>query len=254
MTTPAVSAPVVSEMICSSTQYLTENSSNSVDYRPHRLFYNRGDQLLKWPIDTDEKLTCWHCIFEIDPQNAIPIPQSYDERTGKYTVKGVFCSFGCAKRYALEHYNSNTTILLMYLNQMAREVYSFFDPIKPAPPQSSLKRFGGPFTITEFRKFIESKSSQVELCEPPFVSNVMIYNAGFTDSSSQPEKSQAAMAASAAASVLVDENPQLKRPSLFENYLKKRTVETPTSNATVNETKQKKQKRGSLSVYFKTNN
>lgn len=251
-----IHVPITSEMNCSSAQYLTTGSSKQVKYKPHKLFCYKNNEKMKWPIQSQKQIQCWHCISPVSADKLIPAPQSYDERTGEYTVSGIFCSFGCAKRYILERCKSNTTILLMYLSQMAREIFSFYDPIKPAPPQSSLDLFGGPLSLEEFHEFTISQNfPTVELHEPPFVSHVMLYNTGYEKSSSidNNKMSKTAMAASAASAVLVEDNSKLKRPSLFENYLKKRTGNIPETTNFKSKTPSmsKKRRTRNLTDFFK---
>jgi len=99
----------------------------------------------------DNSPLCWHCChpFEVTPKITLPI--KYDDRKDIYTTMGHFCSWRCAKAYALEmathrKWEIISLLALMRLKMLGKYV-SFF----PAPKRCALKAFGGTMTIEEFR-------------------------------------------------------------------------------------------------------
>ena len=95
---------------------------------------------------------CWHCCHTI-PGMVIPLPVAYDDRKHSYTYMGQFCSWGCAKGYALDLQRMEWGHLLAMLK---RQVIGKRCPTVPAPPRRCLQVFGGSMTLEEFR----SKSNE----------------------------------------------------------------------------------------------
>lgn len=96
---------------------------------------------------------CWHCCHPI-PGMRIPLPIAYDDRTMSWTYVGQFCSWGCAKGYALDKQKLEWSQLLALLKR--RMVGGKFSSITPAPPRRCLSVFGGTMSLDEFR----SKSTE----------------------------------------------------------------------------------------------
>lgn len=103
----------------------------------------------KWPESTD--LCCWHCCHKFE---GVPIPATIkqDKRTSAIQVCGIFCSFNCSKKWILDKnsYSSGEQISLLHLIHK-RITGGHYTSIRPAPPRISLKMFGGPLSIEEFR-------------------------------------------------------------------------------------------------------
>jgi hypothetical protein len=100
---------------------------------------------------------CWHCChpFATPP---VPIPRSYDTRERCFVVFGNFCSLACAKGYTLDTPTFQSPQQINLFVKMAREVYGEADP-QSAPPRLSLKQFGGPYSIEEFRMPVSTAQS-----------------------------------------------------------------------------------------------
>ena len=116
------------------------------------------------PCDFD----CWQCCAPFDGP-PVPAPRSFDIKEGKYVVYGIFCSLSCAKGYLCEHVSFDHGQQINTLMKMARNVYGVKD-IVPSPERCALKRFGGPYTLEEFR----ANARQVVTRSPPFVCNYMV--------------------------------------------------------------------------------
>lgn len=115
---------------------------------------------------TDEQsssgLICWWCVHSLPCHPCIHLPIRHDEKTNKFVTKGNFCSWQCAKAYALDMNTSRSGEIQMILMMMRRRAFGKYTPLWPAPKREALKIFGGTLTIDEFRSF-------GGLVEPPMV-------------------------------------------------------------------------------------
>lgn len=145
--------------------------------------YNEFIENKSWLHST--KINCWWCCHNFDTV-PIGIPVKYNVNMNKFTVKGIFCTFGCMTTYnKLHKVSTKALIKFLYskltgcLNVPNKQDYkehlekildlSIFgnqdykdsyinglvqvssDRIQDAPHQSALKMFGGELTIEEFR-------------------------------------------------------------------------------------------------------
>lgn len=92
---------------------------------------------------------CWWCCH---PFNTEPLrfPHKYDDRTGRFSTSGNFCSWSCMKAYNLERPNNGSTT--MNIVTMRKKLYNSIGRIRAAPGRQMLNVFGGPMTIEEFRE------------------------------------------------------------------------------------------------------
>lgn len=157
------------EMVCSAP--LQQGPYQPVrTYISHHLFSAAG--VLVWPQHTD--IWCLHCCHGFSGV-PVPLPYDYSEERNEYSVSyGVFCSFSCAKGYAIEHPSHNSPNQMLYLQQLARNFYGITGPITPAPPRSRLKVFGGDLDIVEFRRLSGNEVITV-VHQPPMISWAMVY-------------------------------------------------------------------------------
>jgi hypothetical protein len=100
-----------------------------------------------WPQSTS--VCCWNCTCEFD---SIPIalPRAYQHNTFK-DCSGVFCSFNCAKRFALNS-SSVSYEKISLLTLLHKVVVGHTTKITAAPPFQTLKKFGGYMDIMEYRR------------------------------------------------------------------------------------------------------
>lgn len=113
----------------------------------YQILPKMSSKSIPWPVSTD--VHCWWCCF---PFTTRPIPLATNYSKGNFKVLGNFCSFNCAKTYLLKTYKDINLISLnvfLYRQMTGRKEYT---EIIPAPPRESLKIFGGPLTIDDFRK------------------------------------------------------------------------------------------------------
>jgi hypothetical protein len=112
-------------------------------------------------------IACFWCTEQFKNQPCI-IPER--EEGGTYKIYGNFCCPECAVSFLL----SETLDPHVRWERMAL-LYRFYsewytDRIFPAPPRESLKKFGGPMSIEQFRNTIHMKAVRVDIQMPPVVS------------------------------------------------------------------------------------
>lgn len=121
---------------------------------------NRKMEEVEWPVQSS--ICCWWCCHPFDTV-PVPLPVHYDDRYDMFSVRGNFCSWGCAKAYALHNRSplGNHSELLAMLR---RRVEGKCMSIKAALDRSQLAMFGGVMGITEFR---DASSTE---CKQPMIS------------------------------------------------------------------------------------
>jgi hypothetical protein len=153
-------------LVVSCKSFVHSKMTEGIKYLHHPIFggeqKTRGDP---WPQSTE--IACLHDghIFYTTP---IPIVRRYDSNRGVYYVHGVFCSANCAKAYIIEHEPNITTQRMIDFNRMLRECFEIKGLIKPAPPRTRIKLFGGPLSISQFRRMFRHLVIEEEIY-PPFV-------------------------------------------------------------------------------------
>lgn len=104
-----------------------------------------------WPESTS--VSCWNCTYGFDTI-PIPLPGKYDRATGKIKgCTGVFCSFNCAKRYAIgaSAQNANWMLQSSLLSVLHKRIVGKTVQIRPALPSIVLERYGGVVSIEQYR-------------------------------------------------------------------------------------------------------
>lgn len=127
-------------------QPINENKNREI-YEILHEFKNNIKQ--DWPKSTN--IHCWHCTYQF---NTTPLtcPLEYNDITKKFSVNGVFCSWGCVARYSIDNYKSLSLVNIMR-NEIIKKIgYGIQDTIPIAPPRYVLEKFGGPFKIEKFRE------------------------------------------------------------------------------------------------------
>jgi hypothetical protein len=119
-------------------------TSASVKFRLH----GSDDLIETWPTSCSE--LCWHCRHTF-PSPPASIPMQYDHANGTWHMKGIFCSFSCAKRHVLEMGLFNVASILLSMKKVA-SLFGVTGRIVAAPPLYALKSFGGYMDVEEFRK------------------------------------------------------------------------------------------------------
>jgi hypothetical protein len=117
-----------------------------------------------WPETTD--IACWYCCHSF-PHKPVPGVYKYNDRTHKFTIYGVFCSWNCAKADAVRGSGADKDWMLRssWLTFLRKQTEGHIRSIVPAPDRRLLQMFGGPMSIEEFRD--TSSHAVVQLKFPP---------------------------------------------------------------------------------------
>lgn len=111
---------------------------------------------------------CFWCCHPF-PWKACVLPISYDAYENMYTCEGHFCSPECAMAslYADPSVSDNSRwIRHSLLADLYRSLYTTRDLV-PAPPRTTLRLFGGPLDIEQFREYTASAEEMVAVHLPP---------------------------------------------------------------------------------------
>lgn len=103
---------------------------------------------------------CYHCHHNFNNKPFF-LPIDYNCELNRFKVTGNFCSPNCVKTYALNSKIYENKIYL--IGHMYRKLFGANYTIKPAPPNQTLKEYGGKLSIEEFRaNFDNSKQYSVK--------------------------------------------------------------------------------------------
>jgi hypothetical protein len=114
-----------------------------------------------WPTTSD--VACWWCCHTFDGV-PIPLPFRYEHHLDVFFVKGVFCSWPCAKTYNWSQNHMDSPSRSQYLFLLKKRTLGDLTPIKGAPHWSKLKMFGGTMTIEDFRNGGCTKAITSNVC------------------------------------------------------------------------------------------
>lgn len=138
-------------------------------------------ELFTPPSQTE--IACFWCTYTFE---GTPTFLPVKEESSTYHVYGNFCCPQCALSFLLnEHIDTHVRWERMSL---LHRMHKITGRLYPAPPRESLQKYGGPFSIEEFRKFIQEKKTRVDVQYPPMVSVLGILDTkpiDFYDSSLQ---------------------------------------------------------------------
>lgn len=109
-----------------------------------------------WPETTTA--ACHWCCHGF-PWTPIGAPVDTDDR-GRFVLRGIFCSFNCAKAHLWHSDTPRKARRIDLLMQLALRLYGgpkrggAYRGIVMAPPRQALRMFGGWMTIDEFRRSV----------------------------------------------------------------------------------------------------
>lgn len=96
---------------------------------------------------------CWYCCGTIPDSTSIGLPIKYVQNTGKFTLRGKFCSWPCVKSYNRDSNYPAQSLYYAYIRMLYTSVGNKADvPIASLPPREHLIEFGGTLTRDEFHK------------------------------------------------------------------------------------------------------
>lgn len=126
----------------------------------------KGTKLTDWPLTTE--VACWYDTFPFTT-TPIPLPHHYDEQKRAYVIYGNVCSVECGLAYMHRegrHHDLWERVIL-FEDMMNSVFHTKIAGIQPAPPFLTLSRFGGFFSIEEYRASF--KTVHFSVITPPFI-------------------------------------------------------------------------------------
>lgn len=112
--------------------------------------------------------SCFWCCHPFQWKPSV-LPLSYDAYENMYACEGHFCSPECAMAFLYADASlSDTTRWTRHA--LLADLYRTLYPKKvltPAPPRTTLRLFGGPLDIEQFRQYIASSEDMVAVHLPP---------------------------------------------------------------------------------------
>jgi len=150
--------------------------------------FEETNKTSSWPTSTS--IVCWHDSHQFDgPPCTLPI----EYKNGVFKCKGVFCSPECAAAFNFKEDSDGGDKWEQYslLTMLYRRVYQ--KPslrIKLASSKFTLKSYGGPLTIKEYRANNCNSDKTYKIVMPPMISILPVQqlvevDKGFT---SKPDK------------------------------------------------------------------
>jgi hypothetical protein len=139
-----------------------ESSSETFSIESMKEFFGKI-HYKEYPDDT-------YCFWDCNPfkHKGIPLILSYNPLNKEYTGFGHFCSPNCALAYL---HNMNISQNDRWISKGLMK--NFWNDIAPAPPKESLKIFGGPLSIEQYRDFIQKHSDyEIVTSLPPILMNI----------------------------------------------------------------------------------
>lgn len=100
-----------------------------------------------------DSLICYWCVHSLPQLPCIHLPVRYNEKTKVFGTIGNFCSWACAKAYAIDMGTSRAGEIQSFLALMRKHAFGKSVNLWPAPKREALACFGGTMTIEEFRTY-----------------------------------------------------------------------------------------------------
>ena len=100
---------------------------------------------------------CWWCCHEIQGES---IGMPYEFKDNVFKTMGQFCTWPCVKAFNINRDKHNMDQVLDLITLMRKRSVgpsALSTPLKSAPSRMTLKAFGGPLSIEEFRKTPETR-------------------------------------------------------------------------------------------------
>lgn len=151
--------------------FITDNINNGIiDNKVTKMDVNFISTVNNQQIIVDKTdIACWWCTYNFDTLPCF-IPERFSDET--YYVFGCFCSYNCAAAYSLSMNDYNVWNRYSLIKKLYNQIYKTNEDIPIAPPRESLKKFGGPLTIDEFKKNSKKCEKEYRFILPPMVSLV----------------------------------------------------------------------------------
>ena len=120
-------------------------------------------------------IACWWCTYNFETMPCF-MPDKFHDNA--FHVYGCFCSFNCKLAYNLKYLNDHRMMerycLIMKMYRIIYDIYeeSKLSDIQMAPDREILEKFGGPMSITDYRKNFVTCKSEYKMKIPPLINIV----------------------------------------------------------------------------------
>jgi hypothetical protein len=152
------------------------NNENIIDFNKYikyreEIFNNKN--ILFYEYVYSNKKNIWpektniDCLWDSYPFENTPFGIPIKKDNNKIYLFGNFCSPECAAAYCI---NSNDDVWERY--SLLNELYGKDMPLKIANSKLLLKKFGGIYTIEEYRNLNINNSKSYSICLPPVISYI----------------------------------------------------------------------------------
>jgi len=152
--------PIIEQMSC---HHNNENKQIKIQLNEQSEDKMEGNLMYKTDIH------CWWCCHKFDWE---PFMLPVEYKNGAFEVVGYFSSPECAAAYLFEQgakygdvYKQYSLLHLLYSKNINGEI----SKIKLALPRETLKIFGGPYTIDEYRRLCDNYYMDVKIIRHPFI-------------------------------------------------------------------------------------
>ena len=112
-------------------------------------------------IPASVNMACYHCCHQFSG------PPVVDEQ--------IYCSWSCRKADLMDHISYHSNLQLQELPVKARQRNGIITPIKPSPDRCSLRMFGGPLSIEEFRAIAANQSMSTDVARGTMITERMLH-------------------------------------------------------------------------------
>lgn len=187
----------------------SETNSSLKERKVHIMktnFVNLNDDQQELTESTD--IHCWWCCNQFD-NPPCQLPEKYYEN--KYHVFGCFCSYNCALAYNIDLDDYKTNERTTLLAHLYSEVFGKNIKLEPSLPRMTLKIFGGPLTIEEYREHSVNNEKEFRLIMPPMISIIPLIEEDYKEKNKYSYKTNKFIPLNGKKLLMANENLKLKR-------------------------------------------
>ena len=160
--------PIEEEFCCSAHSTLVSDQNTEFVSLPlhGNVVSLKGVKFVSWPSKTN--VACWYDTYPFDT-TPFPLVHHYDEQKRAFVIYGNVCSPQCALAYMhREGRQHDLWERVVLFGDMMHQVFQVkVSGCEPAPPFLTLSRFGGFYSIEDYRASFTTK--MLTVITPPFI-------------------------------------------------------------------------------------
>lgn len=156
---------------------LTPMFNTEIKHYENNIFTDINDNIIEPKLTN---LCCYNCCYEF---NTYPLYDIIGFKNGKFIISGngnskLFCSFNCYLTNILSDndFNKKDRLLKKLYYELYKDNIKDVSAIsfKPADDRLVLEKFGGPLTISEYRKNFKLILNEIKILQIPFIATPFI--------------------------------------------------------------------------------